>query len=38
VHLAFGAALMLALLGFVGSLWLWRMVSQPSSKSSSSES
>jgi len=33
VHLAFGAALVLALLGLAGSLWLWRMVSQPSNKS-----
>ncbi|WP_108124261.1 DHA2 family efflux MFS transporter permease subunit [Saccharospirillum mangrovi] len=29
VHLAFGAALLLALLGLVGSLWLWRLVSRP---------
>lgn len=29
VHLAFGAALLLALLGLAGSFWLWRMVSQP---------
>ncbi|MFG1495565.1 DHA2 family efflux MFS transporter permease subunit [Saccharospirillum sp. HFRX-1] len=30
VHLAFGAALVLALLGLAGSLALWRLVSQPS--------
>ncbi|MDB2448704.1 DHA2 family efflux MFS transporter permease subunit [bacterium] len=29
VHLAFGAAWLLALLGVAGSFWLWRMVKQP---------
>ena len=34
VHLAFAAALGLALLGLVGSLWLWRLVSRPNSQTS----